>query len=350
MWTLKTLSGLEEWKHTLKAYEVWKEISMILNKKAILTTQRRYLKDLERFMKWSGFDPQGESYDPIKAGDYLLSVDYKKIEAYVEWLKTIPGTPPKHARVGEPLRGLAPATIATYVAFLATIYARLQFVGLVTKNPVNLKALDLPSVKIRKVREVEPLSDLCMAAMIKHTEGGSLLKLRDRAILEVFFYGGLRLDEVCSLRVGNLSSIESPEGTTEGVWIIAPKGKVDSFQALSGASMDIIRAYLKERGKLIKLSHDHFLFAGKGGVRGGFTPNGLYRRFKSIAKAAGYPEAHPHAARHSAVGRFYRESGGDIALTREFARHKNIATTVRYIGAQKSRVASIIRNQVRLVS
>src|SRR5438309_549421 len=67
---------------------------------------------------------------------------------------------------------------------------------------------------------------------------------------------------------------------------------------------------------------------------GKYNQNSVRRHSRRYAKMVGVSDwqlVHPHRFRHFGITKTYKDSGKDVRAAREFGRHKNIATTMRYI-------------------
>jgi site-specific recombinase XerD len=159
-------------------------------------------------------------------------------------------------------------------------------------------------------------------------------KLRDKAILELFFSTGLRLSELCSInRDLDLSKDE---------FSIRGKGEKVRVVFLSDSAKDAIRAYLKVRTDM-----DEPLFIqysrntgnkrpNLGSTRGSasntnrLTPRSIERIVKYYAIVAGISKkVTPHIIRHSFATDLL-SNGADIRSVQMMLGHANIATTQIY--------------------
>lgn len=151
-------------------------------------------------------------------------------------------------------------------------------------------------------------------------------KLRDKAILELFFSTGLRLSELCSLdRDLDLSKDE---------FSIRGKGEKVRVVFLSSSAKDAIREYLKIRKDMdeplfIQYSHN----SGKSNLpaqAGRLTPRSIERIVKYYAIVAGISKkVTPHIIRHSFATDLL-SNGADIRSVQMMLGHANIATTQIY--------------------
>jgi integrase len=139
---------------------------------------------------------------------------------------------------------------------------------------------------------------------------------KDRAFLSILAYGGLRIQEACSLRRDEVRV----EGDRVRLTFAGKGGKTRTVslpqRAVSG---------------LVKHMQSHtspYVFTGRGGLP--MTPNGGYKVVERNAIQAGLPSwVHPHTLRHSYGTKLMRETG-DIFLVSRVLGHANMQTTARF--------------------
>jgi len=163
------------------------------------------------------------------------------------------------------------------------------------------------------------------------TADGSLLGVRNRAMLVLLFVGGLRRAEVADLQTTGL------DRGKYAVRLIG-KGNKERVVPLSPPTWVHLDAWLAVRG------HEPGAllagFAPKGGLRQPLrplTPHGVYKALKTLADRCGV-EVSPHDARRTRITDLL--SGGlDLSSTQRFAGHANPATTATYDARSEAKLA-----------
>jgi len=156
---------------------------------------------------------------------------------------------------------------------------------------------------------------------------------RDKAILEVFYSSGLRLSELCGLR---LEMIDFEEGFLR----VTGKGNKTRVVRIGRRAMDAAQDYLKnERPTLVKRRTSSHLFLS---VRGGpLSPDRIRQIVKTRASEAGIEQnIYPHLLRHSFATHLL-EGGADLRIIQELLGHADIATTQIYTHVDRQRLKSI---------
>jgi integrase/recombinase XerD len=157
--------------------------------------------------------------------------------------------------------------------------------------------------------------------------------LRDHAILELLYAGGLRVGEICALRVEDVR-LDAQRAQVKG------KGDKERIVPLGRKACEAIEAYL-ERGRpgLAKnatgLRREMFL-----SVRG----NALTRQWvwQMVRDCSDGKTASPHKLRHSCATHMV-EHGADLRSVQVFLGHADIATTQVYTHLAIDRLKTVHR-------
>ncbi len=152
-----------------------------------------------------------------------------------------------------------------------------------------------------------------------------LLGLRDHAILEVLYGGGLRVSELVGL---SLQSIDR----TNGLVRVLGKGNKERLCPLNPSAMSAIDAWLERRGELLakplKGQDPTALFLNHRGGR--LTARSIARHLDAYVLKLGLEKKlSPHALRHSFATHLLA-GGADIRVIQELLGHASLSTTQRY--------------------
>jgi integrase/recombinase XerC len=150
-----------------------------------------------------------------------------------------------------------------------------------------------------------------------------VLRLRDRAVMEVLYGAGLRVSECVALDVDDVD--ESQYGTTV-LHVRRGKGGKDRVVPLGAKAADAIIAWRAARGRLP--GDDRPLFVGVTGGR--LTTRSVQRQVRRWVGAAGIVDpATPHALRHSFATHLL-DGGVDLRTIQELLGHASLASTQIY--------------------
>ena len=184
--------------------------------------------------------------------------------------------------------------------------------------------IDLPRAAKKQVTflhfdEIERL----LAEIPLDTESG----LRDRAIIELLFSGGLRVSELCSLNRDSIN-LERREFMVRG------KGKKDRPIFIDKSTAECIEDYLNMRtdtlpALFLNNSANQQIPSTSGDFRR-LTPRSIERIVQKYTRLAGITKhVTPHTMRHSFATDLLM-NGADIRSVQSLLGHANISTTQIY--------------------
>jgi len=211
------------------------------------------------------------------------------------------------------------------------------FAGLVSPKKQRLlpKYMTVPEVSRLLDAPRTYWKDANARELTKSDAHAELSAVRDAAILEVIYSGGLRISEATGL---NLASID----LIGGVMLVRGKGKKERICALGGPAERALRQYLALRKNWTSDNRrDAVLFVNQDGGR--MTPRSFQRNFKLYLEAAGLPsDMTPHKLRHSFATHLL-DAGADLRSVQELLGHANLSTTQIYTHISSERMKAVYR-------
>jgi site-specific recombinase XerD len=152
---------------------------------------------------------------------------------------------------------------------------------------------------------------------------------RDRAFLMTVYGGGLRLNEACHLRVGDLQS------DRHQIRVVQGKGRKDRYTLLSPRLLEELRLYWK----LYRL--EGWLFPAHHDVQQPMIDATGQRIFYRAVQRAGLPrQGGIHSLRHSFATHLL-ESGVEITVVQRLLGHTSLNTTAGYLHVRQERLGQI---------
>ena len=159
------------------------------------------------------------------------------------------------------------------------------------------------------------------------------LALRDRAMLEVFYAGALRVSELVGVKLDDLK-------LDLGCVLVRGKGDKERIVPLGQSAQRVLRDYLQSaRGVLAGGKSSPLLFLGRGAKR--LTRQRVWQMVSAASGAAGR-HASPHMLRHSCATHMV-ENGADLRTVQTILGHADIATTQVYTHVALDRLRNVYR-------
>ncbi len=175
-------------------------------------------------------------------------------------------------------------------------------------------------------------------SMIDSVKATDFFSLRDRAILELLYSSGVRVNELAGLNMDNLHL--RPEMIR-----VRGKGRKERVVPFGQRAKDAIEKYLGPREQLLNKRgriRENALFINRLGTR--LSCRSIERMIDQRRIAAGINSpVTPHTFRHS-MATHMLESGADLRSIQELLGHASISTTQKYTHLDFSRLAKIYDN------
>ena len=167
------------------------------------------------------------------------------------------------------------------------------------------------------------------------SDAPDIIRLRDRAILELLWSTGLRVSELCSLEKGDVN-FERKEFSVKG------KGSKWRVVFFSDEAKSRLKDYLGKRSDLTPMlfvGHDRA--AGQRDELKGLTPRSIQRLVERYAKVAGIVKnVTPHTLRHSFATDLLM-NGADLRSVQALLGHASVTTTQIYTHVTDKHLAEI---------
>jgi len=269
-------------------------------------------------------------------------VDLEQFLAYLQERQTDGGVP-SPAKVDHlAIRGflarlhgarLAKTSVARKLATLRSFFRFLCRRGHLTVNPANLvqgprlSVRTTPHLSVDEVFQLLAVPERAVPEEARKTrEAAKALSLRDRAILELFYAAGLRIEELVGL---NLSDVDLREGSAR----VLGKGRKERIVPVGRKACEALRAYLGIRGefhpKAAQRAGDRIaLFLNSRGGR--ISTRSVSRIVLAHLMRSGLgKKITPHGLRHSFATHLL-DAGADLRAIQELLGHARLSTTQRY--------------------
>jgi integrase/recombinase XerD len=214
------------------------------------------------------------------------------------------------------------------------LYRHLLVDGKIDKDPTL--NIDLPKqwkVLPKALSRDEVGAMLAEPPPRKETARGHALALRDRAMLELLYAGGVRVSEVSDARLEDLK-------LDMGYILVRGKGDKERMVPLGVPAQQALQQYLKSGREVIAKTttkSSPLLFLGAAGRR--LTRQRLWQLVGKASLSAGR-HASPHMLRHSCATHMV-ENGADLRTVQTILGHSDISTTQIYTHVALDRLKSV---------
>ena len=242
----------------------------------------------------------------------LLDAGEKELNIYLEYLRR---------------SGKSPATVTRHIATMKRFYQYFFAAGEVIQNPAASLVGEKAEKKLPQIltsKEVELL--------LEQPECTDAKGYRDRAMLELLYATGIRVTELISLNVSDVSLavgvIRCRKKDKERVIPLYPK----AVKALA-EYMEFIRP------QMIATPDEQSLFVNVNGER--MTRQGFWKIVKTYqAKAHIEKDITPHTLRHSFAAHLL-ENGADLRSIQEMLGHSDLSSTQIYAHIVKKQLKDV---------
>ena len=282
---------------------------------ASVYTQRNYRQALSEFQLWNIVErKQSPVWDQLERDDF---------RSYVRFLGR---------------KKLSRAAVQLRFCALRTFYKFLVRHAVVSGSPIKNIALPkmpkrLPMYLTRQQMEDLLVAPLKTLAVPKPKATGRPLSVvacyRDVAILETIYSCGLRVSELCGLRVEDVD-------WSEHLVRVRGKGRKERLVPIGATALAAIKTYWSLRPHVPGAASPVFRSETKRGSP--ISPLMLERRLKKYLALAGLdPSLTPHKLRHSYATHLL-DAGADLRSVQELLGHAHLVTTQVYTHVSTERL------------
>ena len=174
-----------------------------------------------------------------------------------------------------------------------------------------------------------------------HAASGSkqseAIAVRNRAMLEVFYAGALRVSEITSVKLEDLK-------IDQGYMLVRGKGDKERIVPLGRSAQDALAVYMKHSraallsdSKTTTVSISPLLFIGRRGQK--LTRQRVWQMVREASSSMGR-NASPHMLRHSCATHMV-ENGADLRTVQTILGHTDISTTQAYTHLALDRLKNV---------
>ena len=262
-----------------------------------------YLTDLDKLTNF--VESEGKKY---------ADVTYDDLQQFVARLHDI---------------GIHPRSQARILSGIRSFYRFLIMEDYLESDPTELLESPQTGFKLPEVMTVEEI-DLLIGSIDRGTKEGQ----RNRAILETLYSCGLRVSELCNLKLSELYF-------EEGFIKVEGKGSKQRLVPISPRAIKEIRLYFTDRNLMkIKPGFEDFVFISNFGKN--ISRIMVFHIIKELAERIGLKKKiSPHTFRHSFATHLL-EGGANLRAIQCMLGHESIGTTEIYTHIDRNMLRSEI--------
>lgn len=284
----------------------------------IIRKYQQYLK-LEKSLSANTFDAY--MTDLQKLLHFLHGEDIELLHVTLDDLQ--------HFAAGLHDIGIHPRSQARILSGIKSFFHFLVIADYLEADPSEL--LEGPKIgfKLPEVLTVEEIDRIISAVDVSTNEGH-----RNRAILETLYSCGLRVSELCNLKLSDLYF-------EEGFIKVEGKGSKQRLVPISPRAIKEIKFWLIDRNQWrIKKDFEDYVFLARWGK--GISRIMVFHMIKELAQEAGITKnISPHTFRHSFATHLL-EGGANLRAIQCMLGHESIATTEIYTHIDRNMLRSEI--------
>ena len=221
--------------------------------------------------------------------------------------------------------GVHPTSLSRILAGVHSFYTFMVLTGELDSDPMEL--LEFP-------KKPQHLPDVLSVAEVDAIESEIDLSLpegqRNKAIIEVLFSCGLRVSELCTLKLSDLY-------LDEGFIRVNGKGSKQRLVPISDKAVKELRLYFIDRNTInIKPGYEDFVFISK--RKKNISRIMVFHFLKELVEKAGiHKTVSPHTLRHSFATSLL-EGGANLRAIQAMLGHESIGTTEIYLHTDTTRL------------
>lgn len=263
-------------------------------------TLEAYMRDITKF----------SDYISEEGGD-LVSVELEQLRTYIATLVDV---------------GIHPRTQARLLSSLRSFYGFLKMDGYIVSNPTELLESPKLPMHLPDVLTLDEIDRIINAIDCTQLEGQ-----RNRAMIEVLYSCGLRVSELCGLKMSDLYLAEEFVRVTG-------KGDKQRLVPISSQAIAELNYYFNDRDRIeIKPGYEDYVFVSER-RRKSLSRITVFHIIKELVEAAGVRKnVSPHTFRHSFATHLL-EGGANLRIIQAMLGHESIATTEIYAHIDRTRL------------
>ena len=228
--------------------------------------------------------------------------------------------------------GISARSIARIHSGLRSFYHYLLLEGYMLQNPTALLESPKKGVHLPEVLSTEEIDDILSVIDLSQSEGQ-----RDKAVIELLYSCGLRVSELCYLKMHDLF-------LDEGFVRVIGKGNKERLVPISPKAVKELHLWFSTRNEIIpKPGEEDYVFLSVR-RRQHLSLITVFHNLRLYAERAGITKTiSPHTLRHSFATHLL-EGGANLRVIQAMLGHEQISTTEVYTHIDRSMLKQQVLN------
>lgn len=222
--------------------------------------------------------------------------------------------------------GINSRSQARILSALRSFYRFLKLEGYITQDNTELLKSPKLGMHLPDVLTLQEIDDIINSIDLSKSEGQ-----RNRAIIEMLYSCGLRVSELCGLKLSDLY-------IKEEFIRVTGKGGKQRIVPISPRAISELKAYFEDRNRIaIKKGYEDYIFISER-LKKPLSRITVFHIIKEHANIAGInKDVSPHTFRHSFATHLL-EGGANLRVIQAMLGHESISTTEIYTHIDRSRL------------
>lgn len=228
--------------------------------------------------------------------------------------------------------GISARSIARIHSGLRSFYGYLILEGIIETNPTALLESPKKGLHLPEVLSTAEIDSILAVIDLSNSEGQ-----RDKAIIELLYSCGLRVSELCSLKMHDLF-------LDEGFVRVIGKGNKERLVPISPKAVKELHLWFSTRSEIIpKPGEEDYVFLSVR-RRQHLSRITVFHNLRLYAERAGITKTiSPHTLRHSFATHLL-EGGANLRVIQAMLGHEQISTTEVYTHIDRSMLKQQVLN------
>lgn len=277
-----------------------------IEKNFSIYTVKNYIQDITTFLEYM---------DEIGIRE-ISHITYDNVRSYLSYLY---------------IRNLSKSSVSRNLSALRTFFKWLLREGKIKENPIALVTSPKKDKKLPTYLNYEDIEKI-----LKIPDINTPLGKRDSAILEMLYSTGIRVGELISIKISDISFHNR-------MISVFGKGSKERNVLFGDMLYSKLKLYIDSgRCELLKNKQSEFLFLNHHGNP--LTERGVEDILNRIIKKGDLDfSIHPHMLRHTFATHML-DNGADLKVVQELLGHENLSTTQIYTHVSNERLRRVYLN------